>query len=198
MICAVVLAAGQSRRMGVQKLVLPFAEGTIIAHIVDQTLASAVDRVFVVVGRDAALVEEALSGRPCECVMNPDPESEMLESVRCALRALPAECQAVLVVLGDQPGMTAELVNSLVSAGAESGKGIVVPVHDGRRGHPVLFSVAYRERVLGSYDDTGLRGLLREFPGDVLEVPVSSAAPLLDLDTPADYRRAVADRRRHA
>jgi len=190
MIRAVVLAAGRSRRMGTDKLLLPWAGSTVIAHIVDQVLGSVADRVAVVVGPEAAAVREALDGRACTFVTSPEPESEMLESLRCALRTLPSGCTAVLVVLGDQPGVTAELVDRLVSAGTQSGKGIVVPVYDGRRGHPLLFSAKYRERVLAAYDDTGLRGLLQEFPDDVLEVPVPSPDVLTDLDTPEDYRRA--------
>ena len=105
MICAVVLAAGLSRRMGVQKLLLPFAGKTVIAHIVDQILASNIDDIYVVVGHESERVRRELSERNVTIVSNPDYESGMLSSVRCGLAALPEECRAVLVALGDQPSI---------------------------------------------------------------------------------------------
>lgn len=198
MICAIVLAAGRSRRMGRQKLLLPFAGSTVIGHIVDETAASVVDEVCVVVGPDSAAIREALADRPFRTAANPEPESEMLDSVRCGLRALPADCHAVVVALGDQPGLTTELVNTLVTAFESSGKGIAVPVHDGNRGHPLMFSTRYSERVLAHYDDVGLRGLLRDHPDDLLEVTVPWPAAISDMDLPEDYQRELARLRRKA
>jgi molybdenum cofactor cytidylyltransferase len=208
MICAILLAAGRSRRMGSQKLLLPFAGGTVIAHVVGQVLAAPVDRTVVVVGADAELVAAALAGRAVEFVANPDPEGDMLSSVRCGLRALPADCEAALVALGDQPGITAGLVGRMVEAwlaapwgqapaasshsaiacrGAKSG--IYVPACGGRRGHPILFSARYRDEILGGFGGVGLRGLLQSHPQDVREVPVPPELLLEDMDYPEDYRR---------
>ena len=189
MICAVVLAAGRSRRMGTQKLLLPFAGSTVIARVVDQIIASDVQRVRVVVGGDQAAIAGCLSGRSVEIVPNPEPDSEMLASVRCGLRGLPPACRGVLVALGDQPGLTTELVNALVKAFDAADRGIVVPVHDGRRGHPLLFALDYRERIMTDYDEVGLRGLLWDHAADVLEVPVPWPAAISDMDRPEDYRR---------
>jgi len=189
MICAVVLAAGQSQRMGVQKLLLPFGRSTVIGHIADQLVESVVGAVYVVVGSDRAAIADALSGRPVAIIENPQPDSEMLHSVRCGLRALPPVCRAVLVALGDQPGITPGLVNALVAAFDSSDKGIVVPTHGGRRGHPLLFSIRQRERILSSYHEVGLRGLLCEHPDEVLEVPVAWPAAISDMDCSEDYRR---------
>jgi len=192
MICAVVLAAGCSRRMGTQKLLLPFAGSTVIGHVVGQIMASDVDQAYVIVGRDAAAIVEALRDRPVGIVRNPQPDGDMLSSIRCGLRAVPPDCRAVLVGLGDQPGITGELVNCLINAYLSSDRRIAVPVHAGQRGHPLLLSVDHREEVLRNYDRVGLRGLLREHPEDVLEVPVSSPAAVSDMDYPADYRRELA------
>jgi molybdenum cofactor cytidylyltransferase len=196
MICAVVLAAGRSRRMGTQKLLLPFAGSTVIAHVVDEVIRSDVDHVCVVVGRDGEAVAAALGDRPLRIVANRDPTSEMLSSVRCGLRALPDDCHAALVALGDQPGLSAGLVNALIAAHRSGGKRIAVPTYGGRRGHPLLFSLAYREQVLRDYDEVGLRGLLWDHPEDVLEVQASSSAVLEDMDTPEDYRRELSGQNR--
>ena len=140
MIYAMVLAAGRSRRMGAQKLLLPLGDRPVIARIVDEVLSSPVDRVFVIVGPDGNGIAEALAGQCVDFVTNPDAEGEMLSSVRCGLRAMPEDCTAVLVVLGDQPGITADVVAMLVQAFQTSGRGIVVPIYGGRRGHPLLLS----------------------------------------------------------
>jgi molybdenum cofactor cytidylyltransferase len=189
MIYAIVLAAGSSRRMGVQKLLLPFGGTTVITHIVDQLLASALDAVHVVVGSQADQVSRGLSGRPVSIVTNADYESGMLSSVRCGLRSLPRQCRAVLVVLGDQPSITSQLVDQILQASANTAKPILVPLYNRKRGHPVLFSTAYRDEILKRYDSVGLRGLLHAHPDDVFELVVSTASVLSDMDYPADYQR---------
>jgi molybdenum cofactor cytidylyltransferase len=188
MICAIVLAAGRSRRMGTQKLLLPFAGATVIARVVDQFLAAALDGVYVVVGRDADRIAAALAGRDVHLVTNPDPNAEMLSSVRCGLRALPPRCDAVMVAPADQPAVTTELVNEMLRAFPRADKGILVPTHEGRRGHPLLLSTRYRDEILTHYDGVGLRGLMQAHADDVAELAASDAA-LSDMDLPEDYRR---------
>ena len=194
MISAIILAAGQSRRMGAQKLLLPFGGKTAIAHIAEQVLAGSVDRTIVVVSEDCGPVAAALSGKPVAFVTNSDPKGDMLSSVRRGLAAVPQKCQAVLVVLGDQPNITSLLIAQVVEAwrgrGAERTQGaIVVPACNGRRGHPILFSAGYRQEVLGGYDGVGLRGLLRAHDREVIEVPVVEELLLRDMDSPGDYQR---------
>jgi len=200
MICAIILAAGQSKRMGAQKLLLPFDGGTVIGRIAGEISRSPVARILVVVGADAARVAAALENESAlrsadkpgdflSFVTNPDPAGEMLSSVRCGLRALPPECEAVLVALGDQPSITADLVAGIVHAFYGSRRGIIVPVCGGKRGHPLLFSARYFQEALTFYDDLGLRELLRAHPEDVFEIPADSASVLSDMDYPQDYLR---------
>jgi len=192
MICAIVLAAGRSRRMGVQKLLLPFDGKTVIAHIVDQLLASHVDEVHVVVGCQGKQISRELSGRPVSIVNNPNYKSGMLSSVRCGLRELPQQWQAVLVALGDQPSITAKLIDQMLRSFATTEKGILVPLYHGKRGHPILFSEVYRNEILTHYDNVGLRGLLYAHRDDLFELSVSTSAVLSDMDCPEDYRRELA------
>ena len=189
MICAIVLAAGRSSRMGVQKLLLPFAGKTVISHIVDQLLASTVDRIFVVAGHQPERISTELSGRPISIVHNADYDCGMLSSVRCGLHSLPKRCKAVLVAIGDQPSISTELVNLMIRSFDAGQKKILVPCYEGKRGHPVLFSSLYREEVLTRYDDVGLRGLLHAHPDEVFELTVSTPSVLSDMDYPEDYRR---------
>ena len=191
MICSIVLAAGRSRRMGAQKLLLPLGDRPVIARIVDEVLCSPVDRVFVIVGPDGGQIAEALAGRRVEFITNTDPEAEMLSSVRCGLRAMPEDCTAVLVVLGDQPGVTADVVAALVQAYKTSGRGIAMPTHNGRRGHPLLFAMRYRDEILNHYKDVGLRGLLHAHPEDVCEIEFPTPNVIDDMDLPEDYEREI-------
>ena len=116
----------------------------------------------------------------------------MLGAVRCGLRAVPQDASAALVAPGDQPGVTAEVVATVVGAFGVSGRGIVVPTHAGRRGHPLLIALRYRDEIMTRYDGTGLRGLLQAHPEDVLEVEVAAPGAVQDIDTPEQYARATA------
>ena len=189
MICAIILAAGRSRRMGTQKLLLPFAGRTVVGHIAGEILRSPISETLVVVGQDAARIAGALAGLRLKIVTNPDPGGEMLSSVRCGLRALPADCDAVLVALGDQPTITSDLVARMIDAFRTGGHGIVVPVHGGKPGHPILFSARYRREILTGYDDVGLCGLRQAHPEDILEFGVASPSVLGDMDCPEDYQQ---------
>jgi CTP:molybdopterin cytidylyltransferase MocA len=244
MICAVVLAAGRSQRMGTHKLLLDCGGKPLIAHVVDQLLAAKVlggqngshelsspdhshelsrpdnsdelsfprkrestvhkqqlsslvnqgqpaglDHIYVVTGHNLDAVAGAMAGRNVTLTVNPDYEQGMLSSIRCGFAAVPEECSALLVTLGDQPAITGDLVNRLIDAHTRTQKGIVVPVYNGRRGHPTLIAAKYRHAVMTQYDNVGLRGLLHEHPDDILELPVPDLDITADLDTPEDYAR---------
>jgi molybdenum cofactor cytidylyltransferase len=189
MICAVVLAAGLSSRMGAQKLLLPFGGKTVIVHIVDQILSSKVDEVYAVVGHEPERISAELSGRAVSIVNNPDYQSGMLSSVRCGLRSLPEKCRTVMVVLGDQPSIISRLIDQMLESYAVTNKNILVPLHKGKRGHPLLFSSLYSDEILTHYDNIGLRGLLHNHSSDVFELQVSTSSVLCDMDYPEDYRR---------
>jgi molybdenum cofactor cytidylyltransferase len=175
--------------MGAQKVLLPWKGTTVIAAIVEELARARLDRIVVVTGHGAERVAEALAGLPAEAVENRSFEKGMLSSVRCGLRALPPECGAVLVALGDQPMLDAEVVARLLDVAEEEGKGIAVPVFRGGRGHPLAFRARYRDEILAGFDGEGLRGLLAAHPDEVSEVAVEERWVLGDIDTPEDYRR---------
>jgi molybdenum cofactor cytidylyltransferase len=192
MICAIVLAAGQSQRMGVQKLLLPFGSKTVITHIVDQLSASSVDEVHVVVGCHGKRVSRELSDRSVSIVNNSNYKSGMLSSVRCGLHSLAKQCRVVVVALGDQPSLTSKLIDQMLQTFASTEKQILVPLYQGKRGHPIMFSGAYRDEILTHYDNVGLRGLLYAHKDDVFELSVTSSGVLSDMDYPEDYQREIA------
>ncbi|MBE3124740.1 MAG: nucleotidyltransferase family protein [Acidobacteria bacterium] len=187
MIWAVILAAGESRRMGTQKLLLPFGETTVVGAVVGTALASRVDRVLVVLGADKDDVREELEPLGIDFAVNDNFAEGMLSSVQAGFRALPADAEAAVVMLGDQPFLPARVVDAVVEAFRRSGKGIVVPAFQGRRGHPVLVDMKYRDTVLALDPADGLRRLMHAHPDDIIEAEVEDANILRDMDVPEDY-----------
>jgi molybdenum cofactor cytidylyltransferase len=196
MIWAVILAAGQSERMGRPKMLLPFGRETLIEKIVAGVMKSRVDGIVVVLGARRGEIERRLQGYPVKPVFNPNFEKGMLSSVQRGLQALPGEARGALVVLGDQPLIPASVLDRLVDRFERRGRGIVLPVHLGRRGHPVLIDVKHKREIMALDPAVGLRQLLLRHPGDILEVAVRTPRVLKDVDNPADYQEALGSKRR--
>ena len=193
MVTGIVLAAGLSTRMGRPKQLLPLG-GKVVLQLVVEALVGQVDRVVVVVGHQADQVAGALAGYGIECVVNPDYCAGMLSSVQAGVRAATG-ASAFLICLGDQPGLSGQTVAALLEASRGKAKGIVVPCHAGRRGHPVLLSSAYAAEILALGAGQGLNAVTRGHPEDTLEVPLPDQGIIEDLDTPADYQRELERRR---
>jgi molybdenum cofactor cytidylyltransferase len=189
MIWAMILAAGESRRMGQPKLLLPFGERTIIETVVEKVVSSKVDNTLVVLGSEREKVEKKIKTFPVETAFNADYPSGMLSSVLCGLRTLPEEAQAVVVVLGDQPSVSKEVIDKIVDAYQRTGKGIVLPVYKKERGHPVVIDLKYKDEIESLSPDIGLRGTVYSHPEDILEVEVDTPDILQDIDDEADYER---------
>lgn len=181
-VAAIILAAGDSTRMGTQKLLLPVGNECLIQRVVRVAREAALEPIVVVTGRDHDLIVP-LVGEGVIVVRNTDPSRGMLSSVRTALNALPGESLSAVLFLGDQPACSFPQVEALLRARAD----IAVPVFNGRRGHPLYFSLRHREAILKRYDDTGLRGLLTDHADTVVEVPLDDPGVLIDVDTPQEY-----------
>lgn len=180
--------------MGTQKLLLPFGETTVVGAVVGTALASRVDRVLAVLGADRDAVRQELEPLGIDFAINENFAEGMLSSVQAGFRALPADAEAAVVMLGDQPFLPARVVDAVVEAFRQSGKGIVVPAFQGRRGHPVLIGLKYRDEVLALDPKDGLRRLMRAHPEDVFEAEVEDANILRDMDVPEDYAAETARR----
>ena len=189
MIWAVILAAGESKRMGKPKLLLPYGEKTIIETIVATIVSSKVEQTLVILGSDREKTEEKIKNYPVKVVYNRDFRSGMLSSVQCGFKSLPEETRAVLVVLGDQPKISTTVINKLIDAYKSSGKGIVLPVYKKERGHPVLIDVKYGEEVENLSPEAGLRGTVYNHPEDILEVDVETSSIFQDIDYMEDYKK---------
>lgn len=192
MIGGIVLAAGAATRMGQQKLLLPFGGLTVVEQVVAQARGGGVSDLIVVTGADGDAVEHVLAPSGVTTVRNPDFTRGMLSSVRAGLSAAPRSWDAALLLLGDQPLVTSAIVRAVVSAHRQGADRIILPVYGGRRGHPMVLPRVFWPEALTRHDDAGLRGLLRAHGDRVCEIAVDSADILTDMDTPEDYRRALA------
>jgi molybdenum cofactor cytidylyltransferase len=186
-VSAVVLAAGGARRLGRLKQLLPWGGQTMIEHVVDVVLASAVDETVVVLGCQAEAVQQALAGRPVRCVVNAAWEEGLATSLRAGLAAVSPQAEAALFVLGDQPRLTSHTINRLLAHYRTTRCSIVVPVCGGRRGNPVLFARSLFPELLALQGDVGGRVLLERQRADIAEVDVGSDEIFMDVDTLQDY-----------
>ena len=190
-IAAVVLAAGQSRRMGaVNKLLAEIGGTPMVAQVVDVALASQARPVIVVVGHEAQRVREALTGRDVLFVDNPGYADGISTSLRHGLRALPRGTDGALICLGDMPRVAPEQLDRLIAAfNPVEGRAICVPTVHGKRGNPVLFARRFFEEMESVSGDVGARHLIGEAPELVCEVEMADGGVLLDIDTPQALAR---------
>ena len=185
-VAAIVLAAGRSTRMGgPNKLLAELAGKKLVRIATEQALASKASEVIVVTGHQAELVEQALQGLRVKLVRNPDFAGGLASSVKAGIAAVSDRVDGAVVCLGDMPLIDAALIDRLIEAFApDRGNLIVVPVAEGRRGNPVLWSRRFFSELMTLDGDIGARHLIGKHGEAVAEVPVEGDSAFLDIDTP--------------
>jgi molybdenum cofactor cytidylyltransferase len=184
-IAALVLAAGQSRRMGRNKLLLPVDGMPMVAHTVDALIASAATDIVVVTGHQADEVRSALAGRSVAFVHNPDYAQGLSTSLKAGLAGLPEDADGALVCLGDMPLVTPANLDRLIAAfNPVEGRLICVPTHEGKRGNPILWARQFFAEMAALSGDVGARSLIERHADAICEVAMTDAGVLLDFDTP--------------
>ena len=193
-VAAIILAAGRSTRMGgPNKLLAELGGKTLVRIVTEQALASKAQGVIVVTGHQAEQVEKALQGLKVKFVRNPDFAGGLASSVKAGIAAVPADAAGAVICLGDMPLIDARLIDRLIEAFApDRGNLIAVPVSDGRRGNPVLWSRRFFSELMTLDGDIGARHLIARHSEAVAEVPVDGHGAFLDIDTP----QALADAQR--
>jgi molybdenum cofactor cytidylyltransferase len=191
-IWAMILAAGESARMGKPKLLLPFGNETIIETIIGQVILAKVDKTLVVLGSDREKIEKKIKKFSIRTTVNPHFKKGMLSSVQWGFKALPENTRAVLVLLGDQPAISTAIIDKIIDAYQKTRKGIILPVYKGERGHPVLIDLKYKGEVESLSHEIGLRGLVYSHPEDIMEVKVEAPSILQNIDYLEDYQKELA------
>ncbi len=181
---AIILAAGDSRRMRQPKALLSLGGETFLGRWLRILGEARIGAIRVVLGHDATTIRAHVELPDRQVVLQPNPEEGMLSSLRLGMDSLPEGLDGLLLCPVDHPRVEAGLISSLEAA-LRPGV-VVVPVHDGRRGHPVLFSAELFAELRTVPLAAGARAVVRADPGRVVEVP-AAAGVLADIDTPADY-----------
>ena len=183
---AIVLAAGRSTRFGAANKLLADLDGApLVRRTVAAVLESRARPVIVVTGHMREAVSAALAGLDVTIVHNPEFAAGLSASLKAGLRALPHGLDGALVALGDMPRITGPHIDRLISGLApKEGRSIVVPVHQGKRGNPVLFASAFVTEMLDVAGDTGAKYIIGQHADEVAEVDLGSDAIFIDVDTP--------------
>jgi len=183
-IAAIILAAGQSSRMGFNKLLADVGGKPLIVRTVENIVASGVRKVFVITGHQANDVEAALEQSSITIIHNPNFASGMASSIKAGIAAL-HDFDGALICLGDMPLVSSVVIDQMISAfDPEMKRGLVLPVHKGALGNPILWGAIYFPELLKLEGDRGARGLIEKYRAQATEIEVGDDSIALDADTP--------------
>jgi len=207
MIAGIILAAGESKRMGELKQLLPFGNSTIIETVINNLSSAMLNDLIVVLGHEAERITEHIKHKPIpkgrsepfRIVYNSDYKQGMLTSVKCGIRAAVEGTtrnvtsdrkDAILVALVDQPFLTTNLIDKVIEEFCVRDKGIILPSYNYKRGHPVIIDLKYKDEILNlEGEDAGLRDVIRAHPEDIFYVEVDTDIVIRDIDYREDYLR---------
>jgi molybdenum cofactor cytidylyltransferase len=188
-VSAILLGAGESKRMGVDKLSLPWGKETVLDHCLETLLKSEVKEVIVVLSPRDKMLKGLSQRRKVKAVVNPLFRKGMSTSIRRGLQTIHPNHQGILIALGDQPYLKMRTINALIRTFGQGKEGIILPSFQGRMGHPVIFHNKYKKELLNLKGDVGGRSIIEKHPEDVRVVPVKSEGVVKDIDTWQDYVR---------
>ena len=191
MLAAVILSGGASSRMGSPKALLPYQGRPFLEHLLEITVHPEIGVRRVVLGADAESIAKAIPLKANEMIINSLWEKGQLSSIQAAVRKLPAGTEGMLLLLIDHPLISSALVSELIAQFYKSKKPIVLPVFEGRRGHPVVFSASLYPELLRAPLETGARAVVWAHADEVEEVPTNEEGCVLNLNDPETLNRAM-------
>jgi molybdenum cofactor cytidylyltransferase len=184
---AIVLAAGQSQRMGANKLTRSIAGKAVIHHVLEAISAAIKEPVIVVTGHESKLIEEAVAERNVRCVFAANHAEGMSQSIKAGVLEIPATWDAVLICLGDMPFLSVRLLKRILQEAAPDR--IIIPCFKGRRGNPVLWGRKYFPRLTQLTGDHGGRNLFADLSEPIVDIEWDVADVFLDIDTPEAFAK---------
>jgi len=188
LIAVIILAAGESSRLGTPKQLVKFEGKTLLQRVIDEVDKLSVAQRFVVLGSGAAAIMKQVHSSVSKTVLADDWKSGMSASLKAGLQSIDEpNIDAVLIVLADQPFVTAELLSRLIEDFEKSGKGIVASEYDQVKGVPVIFAKKYFKDLLSLSGDHGAQSLIKKYSEDCASL--SFAKGSIDIDTEDDLKR---------
>jgi molybdenum cofactor cytidylyltransferase len=191
MLAAVILSGGSSSRMGSPKALLPYQGRPFLEHLLEVTAHREIGVRRVVLGAHAEPISKAVNLKPDEIVINQDWEKGQLSSIQAALRSLPPGTNGMLLCLIDHPLISSALVQDLIEHFNKTKGLIVLPVYEGRRGHPVIFSASLYDELLQAPLETGARSVVWAHKGEIEEVRTNEEGCVLNLNDPETMNTAL-------
>ena len=190
MIAGLILAAGESSRMGTPKATLAYRGRTFLETIVQTLRGADIERIVVVLGHGAEEIQRQIGIEPAQVVINPDYRSGQTSSLQVGLRALLAdEPEGVLLCLVDHPAVGTETVRRIVATFGHCVAPVVIPTYQGRRGHPVLIGRQLFDELLRLASDAGADSVVRRYRPATQFVAVEDEGVVIDVDDPESYRK---------
>ena len=187
MVSAILLAAGQSKRMnGENKLTKEIQGIPLIKHSVKNILASSIDELIIVLGHQKETIEKLIdNNEKIKFVFNKDFESGMASSIKAGLNHLSKNTEAFFICLGDMPMVNSDIYNQLIQS--KNNKEIIVPTYKGQQGNPILFSKSIKEKIMAIQGDVGAKKILELNKNKILNVEVNSKSIGKDFNTKDDF-----------
>jgi len=183
----VILAAGNSQRMGYPKALLPLGEEIFLTRILRVLREAGLARPRLVLGREATLIKARIGEYPTDILVNRDPDRGQLSSIQLGISGLPEEIEAVMLWPVDQPAVSVELTRRLVELFVTKNCRIAVPFRDGKRGHPAIFHRTLLHEFMDAPMEKGAKGIISRYESETCFLPTDEQAAFTDIDTPSDY-----------
>lgn len=194
---AVILAAGESTRMGSPKALLEIKDKTFLEHIIQTIHDAGIEQKMVILGHEAETIVQSIDSEKIQkdfnvkFLVNEDYRRGQLSSIQTAVKSFPNNAEAIMVFPVDRPLISSKLLNKLVLTFNQTKATVVLPIHNGQRGHPVIFSARVFDELLRAPHDVGARAVVWAHHNEVVEVPTEEEGILINVDTPEMYEKFI-------